>query len=271
MSHARWDGLRVRDEGPRDDPTPVVLVHSLGGSSAMWDGVVVALGSRRTLRWDAREHGDSGATAAASPPFSIAQNASDGLALLDHHGIGRAHLVGISMGALTVIRMARARPQRVCSVTLANSSVGGRPDAVARLASLRDAIARQGYPSFSLGYVRSRLADSTPDAVARRYLDDVMRLGPDGYLRAMASILAENLTGSWCWPAVPVQVLVGDQDRSTPLADAERLAACFPAARLQVLQASGHFSCLDQPIAFAAALETFLHDVQTGPESPLSA
>jgi pimeloyl-ACP methyl ester carboxylesterase len=51
-------------------------------------------------------------------PFEIAQHASDCLALMDHLGVTRAHLVGHSFGADVALEVARQAPGRVHSLAL---------------------------------------------------------------------------------------------------------------------------------------------------------
>jgi pimeloyl-ACP methyl ester carboxylesterase len=59
-----------------------------------------------------------GASAPVAPPFSVAQQAKDALALLDVLGIERAHIVGHSMGANVALQLAVAAPERVQSLAL---------------------------------------------------------------------------------------------------------------------------------------------------------
>jgi pimeloyl-ACP methyl ester carboxylesterase len=56
----------------------------------------------------------------------------------------------------------------------------------------------------------------------------------------------------------PALVVCGAEDRMTPLAEAQRLVAGLPHARLEVMANAGHMPMLEQPLAFAAILEAFL-------------
>ena len=57
---------------------------------------------------------------------------------------------------------------------------------------------------------------------------------------------------------MPALVIAGDLDRGTPVAMAETLAAALPRERLTVLRDASHLSVIEQPAAFAAAVEAFL-------------
>jgi pimeloyl-ACP methyl ester carboxylesterase len=73
-------------------------------------------------------------------PYTLSDMAADGIGLLDHLGIDRAHIVGNSMGGMIVQTMAIEHPERIASVTSVMSSTGdprvGRPTPEARDALL---------------------------------------------------------------------------------------------------------------------------------------
>ncbi len=95
--------------GPADAPV-LAFSNSLGTTSAMWDPLVEALGSRwRVLRYDTRGHGRS---AVVEPPFGVDALADDLADLLDGLGIASAHVVGLSLGGLTAQSFALRHPGR---------------------------------------------------------------------------------------------------------------------------------------------------------------
>src|SRR5512134_3630928 len=80
----------------------------------MWDPIWSRLaGAHRVVRYDVRGYGES------LPPSGPWSQHSDLLGLLDELGIGRAHLVGASMGAGIAVEAALARPTLVASLVLA--------------------------------------------------------------------------------------------------------------------------------------------------------
>lgn len=88
----------------------VVLLHSLGGSSAMWESLTAHLSSDFTIvAFDARGHGRT----SAKVPFTIARYAQDALALMEHLQLAQFHVLGISMGGRAAVRVALARPDAV--------------------------------------------------------------------------------------------------------------------------------------------------------------
>jgi len=113
-------------EGP-----PLVLVHAGICDRRMWDGVWQALVARhRVVRYDARGFGESGpATATFSPRADL-------VSLLDHLGIDRAALCGVSFGGRIVLETALEYPQRVGALALVCCAVdwdNAPADLVARI------------------------------------------------------------------------------------------------------------------------------------------
>ncbi len=91
------------DDLPPDAPT-VLLSNSLGATHRMWDKQIPALSRRfRVVRYDTHGHGRS----------PVPYTADDLVALLDHLDLARVHVVGLSLGGLTAVRLAIREPSRV--------------------------------------------------------------------------------------------------------------------------------------------------------------
>lgn len=106
--------------------TPIVLVHGYTSSGASWlsNGIAERLaGDHRVLVLDARGHGKSG------KPHNVdaygTQMAADVVALLDHEGIERAHLVGYSMGGLLTLKAITLAPDRFTSAVIGGQGWAG--------------------------------------------------------------------------------------------------------------------------------------------------
>ena len=98
----------------------LLLLHSLGTSHRLWDGVVDALAPQfHLLRPDARGHG-----ASAAPPgdTTVAELAADALAVLDEAGVAQAAVAGVSMGGMVAMQMALTAPRRLTALALCNST-----------------------------------------------------------------------------------------------------------------------------------------------------
>lgn len=113
------DQLWVGDSGGPGDP--LVLLHPGITDSTIWDRVLPLLDGRRVIRFDRRGFGQS---PVATEPFIPM---ADLLIVLDRLEVGRAHLVGNSMGGETSLALAVTDPDRVASLTLLCPGVGGYP------------------------------------------------------------------------------------------------------------------------------------------------
>lgn len=254
MPVVELDGETIRYEAAGSGPA-ALLLHSLGGSAAMWRSTVAALApSCRVLAPDAVGHGGS----SRNRPFTIARNAAHALALLDTQGLDRTAVVGLSMGGLTALEMALAAPERVTALVLADTSAGGRGDGAARLAGARDGMARLGLDGFAHEFAATRLHPATDAAVVSAYAADARRTLPDGFMEALGSLVVQDFRERLDTIRCPTLVLVGDRDAGTPLPMAEILRDGIPGARLAVIPDAGHFSVLDQPAVFDGLVKDFL-------------
>ena len=105
------------------DGVAVVLVHGLARDARMWDDQVPALKDiARVVRYDVRGFGRSTREAETSH-----SHADDLWRLLEHLGIDRAVLVGLSMGGRNVVEATRAAPERVRALVLLDAVLDGVP------------------------------------------------------------------------------------------------------------------------------------------------
>jgi 3-oxoadipate enol-lactonase len=113
------DQLWMDDTG--GSGVPIVLLHPGIMDSTIWDRTLPLLGEHRVVRFDRRGFGSS---PRATEPFNAM---ADLVAVLDHLGADRAHLVGNSMGGETSLALAVTHPERVASMTLLCPGIGGYP------------------------------------------------------------------------------------------------------------------------------------------------
>ena len=247
--------FRVEIAGPEDGP-PLILSHALGLDLAMWDEVVPLLAaSRRVVRYDARGHG---ASAAPDQVYSMGDLGRDVLAIMDRLGIASADFCGLSLGGMVGQWLALNAPARLNRLVLANTTAHAAPTrfwdqrvrAVRRegLEPIADAVVDSWVsPAFrtiaprQVAAVRAQVA-ATP---AAGYMGTCCAMRDMDFRRELPRIRTETL------------VIVSGEDRSTPPAWGEAIAAAIPGARLERLS-GGHLSALEQPQAFARAVDAFL-------------
>jgi pimeloyl-ACP methyl ester carboxylesterase len=250
----RGKTLSVEKQGSGE---PVVLLHGLGSTANVWEPQVRSLSDRFTLiRYDLEGAGRSAATG----PLSIAGWVDDLKALLDQEGIGRARLVGHSLGTLILQHFAVAHPQQVHKLVFVGDN---RAPRVARRAAIRerDAKARaDGIDAIVETIVKGGLSPHTlaekPEVVA--FVRELLtRQSDEGYAKsceAMAAAVAADASAI----RAPVLLVAGRDDGISPPANSEGLAADLANARVQVLEQCGHWHPIEQPAALNAALREFL-------------
>ena len=119
MATATINGIAIQYDMSGAGP-PVLFLNGHGVRAAQWERQRRALESRyRVITFDDRTAalGD----APAEPVYPVPQMADDAVALLDHLGIERAHLVGPSTGSLIAQEIALRHAERVRSLTLASA------------------------------------------------------------------------------------------------------------------------------------------------------
>lgn len=256
MPFAVSDGARLywRADG-RDDRPALVLVNSLGTDHAMWTPVLDGLLRHfKVIRYDSRGHGASDA-----PPgdYSIGMLARDTLAVADAAGTDRFVLCGVSLGGMTGVWLAARHPDRVRRAVLANTAAAMDPAGIQqRIEAVRaagmPAVVQASIGRFLSPRYRTR---GTPYAAS---LERTMRaLDPVGYAGCCAAIRDMALGSEVAKIRVPVMVVVGSDDPSTPPDKGRALAAAIQGASVVELK-SFHFSHAEQPARFVAEVVPFL-------------
>jgi 3-oxoadipate enol-lactonase len=122
MPFAEVNGQRIRFDDSGGDGPPVILSHGFLMDREMFAAQVDALAPEfRVITWDERGFGE---TEFDGQPFSFWDSARDCLDLLDHLGIDRAVLGGMSQGGFLSLRAALLAPERVRALVLIDTQAG---------------------------------------------------------------------------------------------------------------------------------------------------
>ena len=265
MPYARTnDRLRIYYE-EHGDGTPLLLAYGIGGNADLWDVNVPALASRhRLILWEPRGHARSDSPADATK-YSFARWVADLRAVMDHLGIRKAHVGGLSLGAGIATRFALSDPSRVRSLLITNSSsASGLPlsvdNLVMRARSIEVTLTR------GMAAMAEFAMAANPNVRARLELDPTAknefyayyrRLTPIGYANALRALLAmDYITDALPTIRVPVLLIGGDRDPS--LGPMKTIHKKIKGSRLVVLSPASHFANRDQPEAWNRAALEFL-------------
>jgi 3-oxoadipate enol-lactonase/4-carboxymuconolactone decarboxylase len=244
----------VQIDGP-PGATPLLLIHSLGTTSDVWEPQTDSLArSFRVIRPDLRGHG---LTELTEGPYSIDQLAQDMLALLDALGVAKAHVGGLSIGGLVAQAMASLAPERVASLILCDTAMAIPPaqNWLDRAAAVRASGMAPIAETVLARWVTPAFASSAEAAGLRTML---LRTPAEGYAAAAEAIAAADLTARTRALTHPTLVLVGDQDQATPLASAEALRDAIAGAKLVVITGGAHIPNAEQAAQVTAAITEFL-------------
>jgi len=260
--------VHLRDEGPREDPLPVVFLHGTGSSLHTWEGWAQGLrASRRVIRFDLPGFGLTGPRADAD--YHPQADARFTLALLDHLGVQRAVLVGSSLGGEVAWRAATLAPERIERLVLVAPT--GAPLDPAAPTPLPWRLARTPVLDRALEWVlprelvRAALAEAWGDAagppreLVDRHHDLLLRTGNR---RALMQRLAQWQPGAQpelVAQVVPPTLLVwGGRDRLVPVATAQWFGAQIAGSRAVVFDELGHLPHEEDAARTLAPVAQFL-------------
>jgi pimeloyl-ACP methyl ester carboxylesterase len=251
---------------------PLVLAYGIGGNTDMWAPNTPDLAAgRRVILWEPRGHARSDSPADPAR-YSFHRWALDLRDLLDHLGLRRAHVGGLSLGAGIATRFALLYPRRVRSLVVTNSSsASGLPlsvDALVMRARSIEVTLTQGLDAmaeFAMTTnpnVMARLA-LDPSAKAEFY-EEYRRLTPIGYANSVRTLLAmDHITDQLpqlSAHGIPVLLLGGDRDPS--LAAMRVMHRKIRGSRLVVLSPASHFANRDLPEPWNRTVLAFLGRVE---------
>jgi pimeloyl-ACP methyl ester carboxylesterase len=263
--------VHLRDEGPRDDPSPIVLIHGTSASLHTWEGWVGALkGQRRVISFDLPGFGLTGPFAGQYPADDYR---GDALArfvidLLDERRIERAVLAGNSLGGEVAWRVASLAPQRVDRLVLVDASgydfepidlpVGFRLSRLPVVGALSEWFLPRGVVEDSVRSVYGEPSRVT-SALVDRYFELTLREGNRHALRLrMQQLQMGEDVARIAALKVPTLVVWGGRDRLIPTPIAQNFTRDIAGSRLVVFPQLGHVPHEEDPAATVAVVKDFL-------------
>lgn len=264
--------VHVRDEGPRDDAVPVVLLHGTSSSLHTWQGWAGALkGQRRVIRVDMPGFGLTGPH--PQDDYSMAAYVRFVAGVLDHLGVQRFVLAGNSLGGQVAWEFAHAYPQRVAMLVLVDAAgYAMAPKAVplgfrvARVAALRPLVRNtlpRGLVQQSLHNVYGDPSRVQPELVDL-YYDMAQRAGNRRALglridqimveQAQADAAAARIASL----KVPTLILWGGRDALIPPDSAQRFARDIAGSQLVMFDDLGHVPHEEAPARTVAPVAAFI-------------
>ena len=263
------NGLRVhvRDEGRRDDPVPIVLLHGTSDSLHTWSGWVRALEQdRRVIRVDMPGFGLTGPT--PDGDYSIEAYTRFAIAVLDHYGLDHSVLGGNSFGGWVAWETALAAPGRVDALVLVDAAgyafesrsvpIGFRVAKIPVLNRLVDSVLPRSLVESSVRSVYGDPSRVTPELVDR-YYELTLREGNRAALVQRFSQAPLGLNESRIREVrVPTLILWGGRDGLIPVEYGGLFNRDIAGSQLVVFDDLGHVPQEEDPARTVAALKSFL-------------
>lgn len=262
--------VHLRDEGPRGDPRPIVLLHGTSASLHTWDGWVAALrADRRVIRFDLPAFGLTGPNAEGD--YSIAAYVRFVTAMLDALGLQQVVLAGNSLGGEIAWATALAQPQRVERLVLVDAAgydlaSAGEPPSVpigfvlARLswlAPLTQRMLPRGLVERSLRAVYgdpSRVTSELVDRYAELALREGNRRALSQRMKVVLNVEPKRIRGV----RQPTLILWGGRDRLLVPELGRRFAQDIAGSRLVMFDQLGHVPHEEDPAQTVAVVKEFL-------------
>jgi len=267
--------VHIRDEGPRSDPSPIVLLHGTGSSLHTWEGWVRTLKkTRRVITFDLPGFGLTGPFAGqyAADDYRGDAYARFVLDVLDAVQVSSAVIGGNSLGGEVAWRAVTLAPTRFTRLLLIDASgydftpgsipLGFRIARIPLLNRLGEELLPRALVAASVANVYADDSRIT-EALVDRYYEMTLR---QGNRRALGLRMQQLEPGQAIDRlqaiAVPTLVLWGRADQLIPVDNAHRFAADIPGARVVVLDGLGHVPQEEDP---ARSLEPVLQFLEVKP------
>ena len=259
--------VHLRDEGPREDASPVVLLHGTGSSLHAWEGWADDLkAKRRVIRFDMAGFGLTGPS--TDRIYTIDNDVRLVIAVLDKLGVERCVLGGNSLGGAISWATALLEPSRVDKLILVDA--GGYPAhstsiplgfRIARIPGINQMLS-QTLPRFLIASgMRNVFGD--PSKVTDLMVDRAYELTlREGNRQAMVQRFNQprrtSLAGRIPEIKVPTLIIWGGRDRLIPPDDAERFHRDIAGSTLVIFDGLGHAPEEEDPARTVVAVKQFL-------------
>ena len=259
VPHADVNGQHLYYEDTGGDGPPVILAHGFLMDRSMFDRQIEVLTpTYRVVTWDERGFGR---TEFDDQPFTYWDSARDLLGLMDHLGIARAVIGGMSQGGFVSLRAALLAPERVRALILLDTAATAqRPEA----AEQEQQMAAMWLEHGPVDELTAAVADLIiADPVESPRWIAMWKARPKELMRHPSACLfgRDDLTDRLAEITCPALVVHGVDDTALPMEDAHRLAEGLPGAGPVVEVPGAHAANLTHPGPVNDALLQFLAEL----------
>ena len=283
MPYATSKGVKLYYEAAGSGRA-IVFVHEFSGDYRSWEAQMRHFSRRyRCIAFNARGYPPSEVPASVSK-YSYTAAADDIASVMRHAGVGKAHIIGCSMGAYATLQFGLRHPRRALSLTSVGAGAGSDPAKRAEFVKASEATAlsflQDGLAPAMKKYRnapnRIQLESKDPRGF-REFFQRFAEHSALGHANTLRGVQMRRPTiyrfeRQLARMTVPTHVVVGDEDESS-LGPGLFLKRVCPATRLTIVPATGHVVNVEEPDFFNRITEDFLTLVDSGrwrPRDPRS-
>jgi 3-oxoadipate enol-lactonase len=254
-------GLTVDESGTGE---LVLFMHGIGGNRTNWTEQVRLFGQHfLAVAWDARGYNGS---EDYDGELDFSDFARDILRVLKFYGRSKLHLVGLSMGGRIAQDFYALYPQHVATLTIVASFSAfqhfNEADRQKFLNLRLKPLVEEGKEPRDIAPAIARSL-SSPNAIEAQYqrlVASMAALHKGSYIKALKATSRYDRAANLDKIAVPTLLIFGEADVLTTPDMGREMNARIKGSRLVIVPKSGHLVNIEQPEAFAVALEPFLFE-----------
>ena len=252
--------VSYNDYGPENAPV-IIFIHGFPFNKSMWDDQIDLLKDNyRVVAYDIRGHGNSDA---GTDDFFIELFVKDLLRFMAKLGIEKSILCGLSLGGYIALNAVLKNPDRFDGLILNDTQcIADTQEIKENRCTAIIRIMKDGVEQYADEIIKNLFA-SESFAEKKNIIDAVKEMiinTPKQSLCNTLHALAERK--DTCEQLqeikIPVLIMVGKEDKITPIAAAQQMHEKIRGSKLKVIQHAGHIINLENPIAFGKRLVKFL-------------
>jgi 3-oxoadipate enol-lactonase len=241
----------------------VLFLHGIGGNRTNWHDQLPHFSPFcHAVAWDARGYGLSDDYQGA---LDFSNFSADLLRLIDFLEADKAHIVGLSMGGRIAQDFYPRHPGRVKSLVLCDTFPGFTeefgPQQREEFIRIRKQPLVEGKEPSDIAPVvaQTLIGEDASPAHFQRLVESIGALHKHSYIKTLEATTRYDRVANLPDIAVPTLLVYGGDDRLTPPAIGERMAAQIPDARLEVIDGAGHLVNIEAPERFNRIVLDFLN------------
>ena len=230
---------------PEGEAEPLLLIMGLGANATSWEMQIPDFS--REYRVIAFDNRGAGRSDKPKSPYTMPQMADDAVGMLDHLGIGSAHVFGMSMGGMIALELALRYPQRVRALVLGGTMAGGPkavlagPQLIQQWASTATLPMEQAIENGLRFLYSEEFIARNRERLMQRALEMAHLQPPmDALQRQFMAVAQFNTHERLGEIKAPTLIIAGTDDKIVPAENSRILAEKIPGAELVELEGAGH-------------------------------